>query len=102
MTEMNDMVDKVQERVLETIRTTGEMTASAVQSWRGVAERFMPELPPVPGLDNIPSSVELTETMLDFSAKLLEAQREAMLAIATALTVEKEAPAQKKAPKAEK
>jgi hypothetical protein len=96
MTDMTDMADNVQERVLETIRTTGEMTASAVQSWRGVAERFMPELPPVPGLDNVPSPVELTETMLDFSAKLLEAQREAMLAIATALTAQKEAPKAKK------
>ena len=96
MTEMTDMVENVQDRVLETIRTTGEMTAAAVQNWRGVAERFMPELPPVPGTDNLPSPVELTETMLDFSAKLLEAQREAMLAIATALTTQPEAPKAKK------
>jgi hypothetical protein len=36
--------------------------------------------------------------MLDFSAELLEAQREAMVAIATALTAQKEAPTAKKYP----
>ncbi len=88
MPTFTELTTTAQEGLIQSIRTGGELTASTVKSWRAATDRFVPELPTIPGLDVLPSVAEVTENVFDFTAKVLEAQHDAAIAVMEAFTAD--------------
>jgi hypothetical protein len=83
----------VEDGILESIRITGDLAASAARTIREQTDRFVPTLPAFEALDDMPTPVNVAENAFDFGAKLIDAQHQAVTSFLTAIT---EAPKPKK------
>lgn len=82
------LTDSIQDGIVESIRTSGDLAARAARKLREQTDRFVPNLPAAELLEHIPSPLELTEGAYTFTIRVLEAQREALSAFVAALSEE--------------
>jgi hypothetical protein len=76
-----------------------DSVVKAVHSWAEASKNLIPDLPPFPFADQVPTTAALVENAFEFAARLLTAQREFASAILEAaqpvLAKAKEAQAEK-------
>jgi hypothetical protein len=68
--------DDLQGQVLDTIRKGQEAVVDGLRSWTEAAEQLVPRTAAWPGAENYPSPTELIDSVYDFAAELLKAQRD--------------------------
>ncbi|MCU0267213.1 MAG: hypothetical protein MUF83_01065 [Acidimicrobiales bacterium] len=80
MSKLMESVTKIEDQVLEALESAQEPFVSAT---RKVAERVEPALPEltVSYVDRLPTFTEIVETQFAFAGKLLEQQKEFVLAL---------------------
>ena len=91
--------DSVQSSIIESIRLSGDYAARTARALREQTDRFVPSIPGLAAFEALPSPLEITESVFDFTTKVLEAQHDAVTAFVGALTETQEEPKPKSAKK---
>lgn len=74
-----DSNERVEQQVLEAVRTSQAAVVDAVRTWAESVQKMIPETPTVPGVpgaDAVPSPAELVDRAYEFASELLAAQRD--------------------------
>lgn len=71
-----DSNDRVEQQVLEAVRTNQAAVVDAVRTWADSVQQLIPPAPEVPGTDALPSPTELVDRAYEFASELLAAQRD--------------------------
>jgi hypothetical protein len=88
MADPKDATQEVQAQVLEGIRKSQEAVIDGMRAWAETVQQMVPGAtqPAVPGADKLPSATEVVDSVFDFAAQLLNAQRELAHSILGATT----------------
>ena len=73
-----DPTQEIQGQVLDGIRKSQEAVIDGMRTWAETVQRLVPgsAQAAVPGAGQLPSPTEVVDSVLDFAAQLLNAQRE--------------------------
>jgi hypothetical protein len=78
MADPKDATQEVQAQVLEGIRKSQEAVIDGMRAWAETVQQMVPGAAQsaVPGAGQLPSPAEVVDSVFDFAAQLLNAQRE--------------------------
>ena len=78
MADPNDAAQEVQAQVLEGIRKSQEAVIDGMRAWAETVQQMVPGAAQasVPGAGQLPTPAEVVDSVFDFAAQLLNAQRE--------------------------
>ena len=78
MADPKDTTQEIQTQVLEGIRRSQEAVIDGMRSWAETVQQLVPGTAQaaVPGAAQLPSPTEVVDSVFDFAAQLLNAQRE--------------------------
>ncbi len=85
MATATEQLTKVQDQILDTIASIQKPVVDAVTKVAERAETVVPEVPAVPGSDNLPTVDELIVNQFAFLEKLLSQQKDFTNALLTAI-----------------
>jgi hypothetical protein len=88
MADPKDATQDVQAQVLEGIRKSQEAVIDGMRAWAETVQQMVPGATKaaVPGAAQLPSATEVVDSVFDFAAQLLNAQRELAHSILGATT----------------
>ena len=79
MADPTDPTQEIQAQVLDGIRKSQEAVVDGMRAWAETVQQLVPgsaQAAAVPGLGQLPSATEVVDSVFDFAAQLLNAQRE--------------------------
>lgn len=79
MADPTDPTQEIQAQVLDGIRKSQEAVVDGMRAWAETVQQLVPgsaQTAAVPGLGQLPSATEVVDSVFDFAAQLLNAQRE--------------------------
>lgn len=79
MANPTDPTQEIQAQVLDGIRKSQEAVVDGMRAWAETVQQLVPgsaQTAAVPGLGQLPSATEVVDSVFDFAAQLLNAQRE--------------------------
>jgi hypothetical protein len=77
MADPTDPTQEIQAQVLDGIRKSQEAVIDGMRSWAETVQQLVPgTAQAVPGASQLPSPTEVVDSVFDFAAQLLNAQRE--------------------------
>jgi hypothetical protein len=77
MADPKDTTQELQAQVLEGIRKSQEAVIDGMRTWAETLQRLVPTAPTaVPRGDQLPTPTEVVDSVFDFAAQLLDAQRQ--------------------------
>jgi hypothetical protein len=79
MADPTDPTQEIQAQVLDGIRKSQEAVIDGMRTWAETVQRLVPgsaQAAAVPGAGQLPSATEVVDSVFDFAAQLLNAQRE--------------------------
>ena len=78
MADTEDPTQEIQAQVLDGIRKSQEAVIDGMRSWAETVQQLVPGTAQatVPGGSQLPSATEVVDSVFDFAAQLLNAQRE--------------------------
>ena len=77
MADPKDTTQEIQAQVLDGIRKSQEAVIDGMRSWAETVQQLVPGgAQAVPGASQLPSPTEVVDSVFDFAAQLLNAQRE--------------------------
>jgi hypothetical protein len=77
MADPRDTTQELQAQVLEGIRKSQEAVIDGMRSWTETVQRLVPTVPTAgPRGDQLPTPTEVVDSVFDFAAQLLDAQRQ--------------------------
>jgi hypothetical protein len=79
MADPNDTTQEIQAQVLDGIRKSQEAVIDGMRAWAETVQQLVPgsaQVAAVPGAGQLPSATEVVDSVFDFAAQLLNAQRE--------------------------
>jgi hypothetical protein len=77
MADPKDPTQEIQAQVLDGIRKSQEAVIDGMRSWAETVQQLVPGgMAAVPGASQLPSPTEVVDSVFDFAAQLLNAQRE--------------------------
>ena len=80
-----EMISAWEDQVLETVHQGQEAVVKAVSVWAEAGGNLIPKSITLPYSDQLPSPAELVENYFNYSAKLLQAQRDFVGAVLDAV-----------------
>ena len=88
MADPTDPTQEIQAQVLDGIRKSQEAVIDGMRTWAETVQRLMPggAQSAVPGAGQLPSPTEVVDSVFDFAAQLLNAQRELVHSVLGATT----------------
>jgi hypothetical protein len=88
MADPTDPTQEIQAQVLDGIRKSQEAVIDGMRSWAETVQQLVPGAAQaaVPGAAQLPSPTEVVDSVFDFAAQLLNAQRELAHSILGATT----------------
>ena len=79
MADPTDPTQEIQAQVLDGIRKSQEAVVDGMRAWADTVQQLVPgsaQTAAVPGIGQLPSATEVVDSVFDFAAQLLNAQRE--------------------------
>jgi hypothetical protein len=80
MADPTDPTQEIQAQVLDGIRKSQEAVVDGMRAWAETVQQLVPgttqAAAAVPGAGQLPSATEVVDSVFDFAAQLLDAQRE--------------------------
>ncbi|HEY3183969.1 MAG TPA: hypothetical protein VGJ77_14105 [Gaiellaceae bacterium] len=76
VTDFQDLAQKGQEQYLAAIRESQQAVVDAVGAWSQTVQGLTAAVPPVPGVDQLPSAEAVIDNTFDLVEKLIAGQRE--------------------------
>jgi hypothetical protein len=79
MADPTDPTQEIQAQVLDGIRKSQEAVVDGMRAWAEAVQQLVPggaQAAAVPGAGQLPSATEVVDSVFDFAAQLLNAQRE--------------------------
>ena len=79
MADPTDPTQEIQAQVLDGIRKSQEAVVDGMRAWAETVQQLVPgsaQTAAVPGVGQLPSATEVVDSVFDFAAQLLNAQRE--------------------------
>ena len=79
MADPTDPTQEIQAQVLDGIRKSQEAVVDGMRAWAETVQQLVPggaQAAAVPGAGQLPSATEVVDSVFDFAAQLLNAQRE--------------------------
>ncbi len=70
MATATDMFTGLEDQVLETVKQGQEAVVKAVRTWADASKNLIPDLPPLPFADQLPTTTEIVENAFAFADKL--------------------------------
>ena len=89
MADTEDPTQEIQAQVLDGIRKSQEAVIDGMRAWAETVQQLVPgsaQAAAVPGAGQLPSATEVVDSVFDFAAQLLNAQRELAHSILGATT----------------
>ena len=89
MADPTDPTQEIQAQVLDGIRKSQEAVVDGMRAWAETVQQLVPgsaQTAAVPGIGQLPSATEVVDSVFDFAAQLLNAQRELAHSILGATT----------------
>lgn len=75
-TDINTISKTAQDQILSAIIATQDAIVQGVRTWSSSVAAVMPDMPTIPGLDQLPKPADTIAIGLGFAEKLLATQRE--------------------------
>ena len=99
-TALTEITAKVQDQVLEVLKTGQDAVVDTVTTVAGTVQRVLPEPARGPLAANLPLATEAADQAFGFAGKVLEAQHKFVTRVLTAVTPKETTPAPKSSTKA--